>query len=469
MLRTIDARGLGELAPEQIEALLPRAELGVDAAAAQVRPLLEDVAARGAAAILDQAERFDRVRPPHLRLPRRALREALAKLDPKVRAAMELAIERTRRVHAAQVPPENTLELAPGAVVSQRWVPVRRVGLYVPGGLAAYPSSVIMNAVPAQEAGVAELAVASPPQAACGGLPHPDVLAACALLGVEEVYAAGGVGAIGLFAYGVPGLAAKVDVVTGPGNIYVATAKRLVMGRVGIDSEAGPTEIAVVADGGANAEFVAADLVSQAEHDPLAAAVLITDSPDLARQVGAAVARRAEAAKHRDRVKAALSGQQSAIVLVDSLSQALAVANVYAAEHLELQVADPVRAAEAIHSAGAIFIGPYSPVPLGDYMAGSNHVLPTGGTARYASGLGVTAFLKSVQQVQYSAAALDGVVPLIEAFALAEDLPAHGEAVRARACAHLAGAADAAGPAGGGRFEGPPAGPAPSPGGGPAA
>jgi histidinol dehydrogenase len=345
---------------------------------------------------------------------------------------MEVAIERTRRVHAAQVPPDGTVELAPGAAVAQRWIPVRRVGLYAPGGLAAYPSSVIMNVVPAQAAGVGELAVASPPQAAHGGLPHPGVLAACALLGVDEVYAAGGVSAIGLFAYGVPGLARRVDVVTGPGNIYVAAAKRLVMGRVGIDSEAGPTEIAIVADAGAEVEFVAADLISQAEHDPMAAAVLITDSAELARQVGAAVARRAAAAHHAKRIEAALSGPQSALVLVDNLDQALAFANAYAAEHLELQVANPAAAAEAIDSAGAIFVGPYSPVPLGDYLAGSNHVLPTGGTARFASGLGVTAFLKSVQQVHYSAGALANVTPLIEALAWAEDLPAHGESVRAR-------------------------------------
>ncbi|MDR1118548.1 MAG: histidinol dehydrogenase [Bifidobacteriaceae bacterium] len=395
------------------------------------------MAERGAQAVREQAERFDGVSPPHLRVPERALREALAGLDPQVRLAMDVAAERTRRVHAAQVPPDSTLEVAPGAWVSQRWIPVRRVGLYVPGGLAVYPSSVIMNVVPAQEAGVAQLAVASPPQAAFGGLPHPAVLAACALLGVEEVYAAGGVSAIGLFAYGIPGEAAKVDVVTGPGNIYVAAAKRLVMGRVGIDSEAGPTEIAVVADGGANVEFVAADLVSQAEHDPLAAAVLITDSPDLARQVDAAVELRAAQSKHAARIKQALEGRQSAVILVDSLAAALQVANAYAAEHLELQVADPAAAAEAICCAGAIFVGPYSPVPLGDYLAGSNHVLPTGGTARFASGLGVTGFLKSVQQVRYSAAALNTVAPLVEAFALAEDLPAHGESVHARACLHL--------------------------------
>jgi histidinol dehydrogenase len=398
----------------------------------QVRPLLDDIAKRGAAAIEELSARYDGIAPPSLRVPEDELRRALAGLDPEVRQAMEVSIDRVRRVHAAEVPPDSRVEVAPGASISQRWIPVRRVGLYAPGGLAVYPSSVIMNVVPAQEAGVRELTVSSPPQPAFGGWPHPAILAACQLLGVSEVYAAGGVSAIGLFAFGVPGIARKVDVITGPGNIYVATAKRLVMGGVGIDAEAGPTEIAIVADGGANAEFVAADLVSQAEHDPLAGAILITDSPDLARQVDAAVRRRSAQTKHAQRVDLALRGAQSATVLVDSVDEALRVANVYAAEHLELQVADPAAAAEKIHSAGAIFVGPYSPVPLGDYMAGSNHVLPTGGTARFASGLSVMAFLKSVQQVEYTASALRDVASLIEAFALAEDLPAHGEAIRER-------------------------------------
>jgi histidinol dehydrogenase len=348
---------------------------------------------------------------------------------------MEVAVERPRRDHAAQVPPGGRVELAPGATVTQRWIPVRRVGLYAPGGLVVYPSSVIMNVVPAQAAGVEELAVASPPQRDHGGWPHPTILAACALLGVDEIYAAGGASAIGLFAHGVPGLADKVDVITGPGNVYVAAAKRLVMGRVGIDAEAGPTEIAVVADRTANPEFVAADLVSQAEHDPLAAAVLITDSPELAKAAGAAVARRAGQTRHAQRVTQSLAGRQSAIVLVEDLDQAIAVANVYAAEHLELQLAEPAAAAERITSAGAIFVGPHSPVPLGDYLAGSNHVLPTGGTAAFTSGLGVTAFLKSVQQIEYSAEALAQVSPLIEAFAEAEDLPAHGQSALARQAA----------------------------------
>ncbi|MDR2380180.1 MAG: histidinol dehydrogenase [Bifidobacteriaceae bacterium] len=432
VIRTIDLRDVAALTVERVEALLPRAQLGVEAAVAAAQPLLDAIAERGAEALAEQAERFDGVVPPSWRVPAPVVNEALARLARPARDAMELAIERVRRVHAAQVPPGGRIELAAGATVTQRWIPVRRAGLYAPGGLAAYPSSVIMNVVPAQEAGVRELALASPPLAAQGGWPHPAVLAACALLGVEEIYAVGGVSAIGLFAYGVPGVARRTDVITGPGNVYVAAAKRLVMGRVGIDSEAGPTEIAIVADGGANAEFVAADLISQAEHDPLAGAVLITDSPDLAAQVGAALERRSAATFHAERVRAALGGGQSGIVLVNSVADAIEVANIYAAEHLELQVADPAAAAGAVHSAGAIFVGPYSPVPLGDYVAGSNHVLPTGGTARFASGLGVTAFLKSVQQVEYSPAALHDVADPITAFANVENLPAHGEAVQVR-------------------------------------
>jgi histidinol dehydrogenase len=437
-MRTIDLRGRTALTAAAVAEALPRAELNVDAAIRQVRPLLEDVAERGQAALAEQAVRFDGVAPPQTRVPPALLAQALAGLDPAVRQALAVAVERIRRVHAAQAPPDGVVELAPGATVAQRWIPVRRVGLYAPGGLAVYPSSVIMNVVPAQVAGVKELAVASPPQKDHGGWPHPTILAACALLGVEEVYAVGGAGAIGLFAYGVPGLAPKVDVITGPGNVYVAAAKRLVLGQVGIDAEAGPTEIAIVADATADPEFVAADLVSQAEHDPLAASVLITDSPELAAAVAAAVTRRAAATRHADRVTRALTGRQSAIILVDSRAQALSVANAYAAEHLELQVADPAAAAAAIDCAGAIFVGPHSPVPLGDYLAGSNHVLPTGGTARFASALSVTSFLKSVQQIEYSAEALAAVAPLIETFAQVEDLPAHGESITARDAASLA-------------------------------
>jgi histidinol dehydrogenase len=433
VIRVVDLRG--DRAPADGRALaqaLPRAEIDVGEAAALVKPLVQAVQERGADALAEQAERFDGVRPPHLRVPASELARALDQLAPRVRQALEAAIERIRRVHEAQVPPERVVQLGPGAQVAQRWVPVNRVGLYVPGGLAVYPSSVVMNVVPAQAAGVRSLAVTSPPQAANGGLPHPTILAACALLGVDEVYAAGGAGAIAMFAYGIGGLVEKVDVITGPGNLWVAAAKRLVLGQVGVDAEAGPTEIAIIADHTGDPGYVAADLISQAEHDPLAASVLITTAPELVDKVLAQVEQRAEATKHSARVRQALTGNQSAVLLVDSMEQAIRVANAYGAEHLEIHTAHPDAVAQQIHNAGAIFVGPYTPVPLGDYLAGSNHVLPTGGQSAFASGLGVMAFLKSMQQVTYDAAALAEVAPLVEVLAIEEDLPAHGEAVQAR-------------------------------------
>lgn len=439
MITRLDLRGR-TLSTRELVAALPRAEVDVDAATHVVAPILAAVRTDGAAALRDLAERFDGVRPVHLRVPPEALDAALASLAPQVRAALEEAIRRVRMVHAAQRPVDFTVEVAPGASVRQRWVPVRRVGLYVPGGLAVYPSSVVMNVVAAQEAGVPSLAIASPPQRENGGLPNATVLAACALLGVDEVYAAGGAQAIAMFAYGAAGsepvdgewLCEPVDVITGPGNLYVAAAKRLVRGIVGIDAEAGPTEIAILADAGADPVHVAADLVSQAEHDPMAASVLVTDSVELAGAVEAKLKDRVEGTRHAARVLIALSGPQSAIVLVDDLEQGLAVVDAYGAEHLEIQADGAAALAERVRSAGAIFVGPYSPVSLGDYMAGSNHVLPTGGCAHFASGLGVHSFVKAVQVVEYDAAALADVADLIVALADAEDLPAHGEAVRAR-------------------------------------
>ena len=439
MISRIDLRGRALTARELIEAL-PRAELDVDAASARVAPILAEVRARGAAALRDLAEQFDHVRPEHVRVPQRALEAALAALDPGVRTALDETIARVRTVHAAQRPVAFTVDLAPGAQVRQRWIPVRRVGLYVPGGLAVYPSSVVMNVVAAQEAGVGSLAVASPPQLSGGGLPDATVMATCALLGVDEVYAVGGAQAVAMFAYGAAGsepqdgaqLCEPVDIVTGPGNVYVAAAKRLVRGVVGIDAEAGPTEIAILADAGADPTHVAADLISQAEHDPLAAAVLVTPSVELADAVDAVLAERAAATKHAERIGVSLAGSQSAIVLVDDLDAGLAVVNAYGAEHLEIQTADAAAVAERVTSAGAIFVGAYSPVSLGDYMAGSNHVLPTGGCAHFASGLGVHSFVRPVQVIEYDAAALQVLADRIVALADAEDLPAHGEAVRAR-------------------------------------
>jgi len=433
MLRRLD---LTQVPASELFDLMPRAEVDVEAASHAVAPLIADVRERGAAAVADQSERFDGVRPPALATSAQDIAAALAGLDPKVRHALELAITHARAAHTAQLPTACRTEIVPGGHVEQRWIPVRRVGLYVPGGLAVYPSSVVMNVVAAQVAGVEQLAVASPAQRDFGGLVHPTILAACALLGVSEVYAAGGAGAIAMFAYGARDgehvVCEPVDVITGPGNVYVAAAKRAVMGRVGIDAEAGTTEIAILADDAADPRFVAADLISQAEHDPAAASVLITSSVALADAVDAELERRVPATRHAERVRTALTGPQSGVVLVRDLDQAVDVTNAYAAEHLEIQTRDAAGVSRRIRNAGAIFLGPWSPVPLGDYLAGSNHVLPTGGTARFASGLGVQAFIKSVQVVEYDRHALESLAGPLVALAESEDLPAHGQTVACR-------------------------------------
>ncbi|WP_142119655.1 histidinol dehydrogenase [Rarobacter faecitabidus] len=439
MIRRIDLRGQA-LSNRALVDALPRPELSVDNAAEIVAPILADVRVRGAAALRDLSERFDGTRPEYLRVPQSAIDSALRDVDPELRQALAESITRVRAVHEAQRPADFSVSVAPGAEVRQRWIPVQRVGLYVPGGLAVYPSSVIMNVVAAQSAGVPSLAVTSPPQAGSGGLPHPSILAACAMLGVDEVYAVGGAQAIGMLAFGAAGetatdgdvLCEPVNVITGPGNVYVAAAKRLVRGSVGIDSEAGPTEIAILADSSADPEFLAADLISQAEHDPNAAAVLVTDDEALVEQVEERVAARAADTPNAERVGTALGGQQSAIVLVDSIEDGLRVVDAYGAEHLELHTENAAELATRVNSAGAIFVGPYSPVSLGDYMAGSNHVLPTGGVAHYSSGLGVHSYLKAVQVIEYSDRALSEVGEKIIAFARAEHLPAHGEAIEVR-------------------------------------
>jgi histidinol dehydrogenase len=370
------------------------------------------------------------VRVDDVRVPAAALTAALDALDPDVRAALEEAIARARRVHEAQGRPDAVVDVAPGAVVTERWVPVNRVGLYVPGGLVAYPSSVVMNVVPAQVAGVTSLAVASPPKPEFRGLPNPAVLAACALLGVDEVYAVGGAQAIAMFAYGIERVE-RVDLVTGPGNVYVAAAKRLLRGIVGIDAEAGPTEIAILADDTADPDFVAADLVAQAEHDELAACLLVTPSEPLADAVDDALVARVEQTRHRARVEKALSGQ-SAVALVADIGQGVEVVDAWAAEHLEILTRDAADVAARIRNAGAVFVGPFSPVSLGDYLAGSNHVLPTGGTARHTAGLSVQSFLRGIHVVDYSRDALDAVAGHITALGGAEDLVAHVEAVQTR-------------------------------------
>ena len=423
------------LSLRELKAALPRAEFDVEAALDAVRPIVAGVAERGAAALYDAAERFDGIRPARLRVPAEVIADALTTLDPAVRAALEESIRRARVVHADQRRSDTTTQVADGGTVTERWVPVDRVGLYVPGGLAVYPSSVVMNVVPAQLAQVPSLAVASPPQRDHGGWPHPTILAACALLEVDEVWAMGGAQAVAAFAYGIEDdgeVCDPVSLVTGPGNIYVAAAKRLLKGIIGIDAEAGPTEIAVLADDSADADHVASDLISQAEHDPLAAAVLVTDSPDLVDAVEAALARRVATTKHTERVATALAGRQSAIVLVDDVEAGLALVNAYAAEHLEIQTRDAASVAARVRNAGAVFVGPWSPVSLGDYAAGSNHVLPTGGCACHSSGLSVQSFLRGIHVVTYSSEALREVGGHVVTLARAEDLPAHGEAVLAR-------------------------------------
>jgi len=427
VLTRIDLRGRRDADPLP---LLPRAALDVDVAVEQIRPVVEDVRLRGAEAVRAATQRFDGVALTELRVPAHALQEALGGLDPAVRAALEESISRAQTVSRAQLRADEVVQVTAGATVTERWVPVGRVGLYVPGGRVAYPSSVVMNAVPALVAGVGSLAVASPPKHEFGGLPDPAILAACALLGVEEVYAVGGAQAVAMFAFGVAGCR-PVDVITGPGNVYVAAAKRLVQGRCGIDSEAGPTEIAILADDSAVPAYVAADLVAQAEHDPLAACLLVTPSPELLDAVDVELGKQVPATRHRERVEAAFSGQ-SAHVLVEDLDHGLKVVDAWAAEHLEVVTLDAADRARRVHNAGAVFVGNHTPVSLGDYLAGSNHVLPTGGTARFSSGLSAQSFLRRMSLVSYTAEALAAVAPHVTALGGAEDLLAHVEAVAIR-------------------------------------
>lgn len=429
MLRRLSLTSL----PEDLESVLPRAESDVSAVHDAVAEIIRDVRQRGSQALLEQAERFDGVRPGAVRVPAGTLTSALEALDGDVRVALEVAIGRVREGSRAQVPQSVTTELAEGARIEQRWVPVQRVGLYVPGGKAVYPSSVVMNVIAAQTAGVGSIAVASPAQADHDGLPHPTILATCALLGVDEVYAMGGAGAIGAFAYGVADIGLdRVDVVTGPGNVYVAAAKRAVAGRVAIDAEAGPTEILVLADETADPRLVAYDLISQAEHDEMAGSVLVTDSTAFADRVDDWIERLVPDQAHAARIEAALSGTQSASVVVDSIATGVLLANAYAAEHLQVMTADPDAVVSGITNAGVVFVGNSSPVALGDYAAGSNHVLPTGGTARFAAGLNASVFLRAQQVVHYTNEGLAGVRAAIETLAVEEDLPAHGAAVTAR-------------------------------------
>jgi histidinol dehydrogenase len=431
MMRLVDLRGQ-RLSKAGYSQAIPRAALDVAEAMKLVEPILLRVKNGNEADLIALAQEFDRVTPPSIKVPRAELTKALKELDPAIRSALEISAQRIRKVHEDQRRSEKTTKVVDGGTVTEKWVPVDRVGLYVPGGRAVYPSSVMMNVIPAQIAKVESIAVASPPQSEFGGLPHPTILATCELLGITEVYAVGGAQAIALFAYGMENLCEKCDLVTGPGNIYVAAAKRALRGIIGIDSEAGPTEIAIIADESAIAADVAADLISQAEHDVIAAAVLITDSKRLIDDVEKELAIRVPRTKHSARINEALTGIQSACVLVDSIEQAIEVANAYAAEHLEIQTKNSAADAQKIRNAGAVFIGRFSPVSLGDYSAGSNHVLPTGGCACHSSGLSVQTFLRGLHFIEYNEEAFTDILPTVITLANSEDLPAHGEAMSAR-------------------------------------
>jgi histidinol dehydrogenase len=431
MIRQIDLRRK-PLSKSEYAALLPRANMDVASAIKLVEPILARVKSGDESELIKLATEFDGVTPKKIKVAKSEIESALNKLDPQLKNSLQISIERVRKVHREQTRDEQITKVVEGGQVTQRWIPVDRVGLYVPAGGAIYPSSVIMNVVPAQIAKVKSIAIASPPQKNNGGLPDPLILATCALLGVDEIYAVGGAQAIALFAYGVKDLCDKCDLVTGPGNIYVAAAKRALRGVIGIDSEAGPTEIAIIADESADAAEVASDLISQAEHDSLAASILITTSQRLITEVEEQLVVRVKATLHSERIEKALTSIQSAIVLVDSISQAIDVANAYAAEHLEIQTKNARSDSELIRNAGAVFIGPNSPVSLGDYSAGSNHVLPTGGCACHSSGLSVQTFLRGVQFIEYDKKALGDIADTVITLANAENLPAHGEAIKAR-------------------------------------
>jgi histidinol dehydrogenase len=430
MLRRIDLRASSAEALDY-RTLVPRADFDVEAALHIVRPICEGVRDRGVEAILEYSAKFDGVTSSQIAVPASALSAALADLDPAVRAGLEESIRRLRQTCEAELESDVVSDLGPGARVTQRMIPVDRVGLYVPGGVAPLVSSVVMNVVPAQVAGVRSIALTSSPQKAFDGLPHPTILAACALLGIDEVYAVGGAQAIAMLAYGA-GPCRKVDLVTGPGNIYTVSAKRLLKGVVGIDSEAGPTEIAILADDSADPAYVAADLISQAEHDPMAASVLVTDSLRLADDVETELDKQVAATKHVERIRTALTGKQSGTVLVADIAQGLDVVNAYAAEHLEIHTVDAAAVASKVRNAGAIFVGAFAPVSLGDYCAGSNHVLPTAGCACHSSGLSVRAFVRAVHVIEYTEQALADVGGHVMTLAAAEDLPGHGTAVRVR-------------------------------------
>ncbi len=417
---------------KSVARLLPRANVLADLEAA-VAKIIREVEGSGSKALIEHASKFDGVVPQEFRISGSKLKLALDQTPIGVIEAMEQSIARLRKVSQSHLPSDKSVEVSSDGRVDLRFVPFDSAGIYAPGGKAVYPSSVIMNAVPAQVAGVKRIVLCSPAQKEFGGDPHPLILAAAQLLGIEEVYAIGGASAIAALAGGISEIGLeKVDLVTGPGNAYVATAKQLLRSKIAIDSEAGPTEILIIADDKANPSWIAADLISQAEHDESAAAVLLSISSKLIEEVKNEIELQLGKTANRERATNALSGEQSALVLVDSISDAIEIANLYATEHLEIQTEDPRDVLQRITNAGAVFLGGYSPVSLGDYLAGSNHVLPTSGQARRSSGLSVYTFLRQQQVVDFKAGALSEVSDSLTKFADAEGLPAHGEAARIR-------------------------------------
>ena len=427
MIQLIDLRNEKTL-PSPV---VPRAPIDVDSAVEKVRSIITDVKEKGDIAVLDWTENLDGVRPNSLRVPLEIIENAYKEMPEDVINALKTSIQRVKKAHENQIRNSYETSVIPDGKIKQKFLPINRVGLYVPGGQAVYPSSVVMNVVPAQVAGVKSIAVTSPAQKENQGWPNKTILAACKLLGIDEIYSAGGAQAVAMFAFGTKSCK-KVSLITGPGNIYVTAAKRLVRGIVGIDSEAGPTEIAVLADETGNAKWIAADLISQAEHDVVASSILVTDSISLAKEVEEELKVQVPQTKHSERISKALSGKQSSIVLVQDLLQGIEVINEIAAEHLEIHTKNSAEVAEKIENAGAIFVGPYTPVSLGDYLAGSNHVLPTGGCACHSSGLSVQTFLKSMQLVTYSKQALQDSADELRVLSHAEDLPAHAQAVDIR-------------------------------------
>ncbi|MEB3234903.1 MAG: histidinol dehydrogenase [Cyanobacteriota bacterium] len=397
-------------------------------AARSVDQILAQVAAQGDAALLDLSERFDGVRPDPLRIPAERLAQAWEACPAELRQALELAHGRILAFHQRQLPSDLEVCGPYGEQLGRRWRAVDRAGLYVPGGRASYPSTVLMNAIPAQVAGVKRVVMVTPPGP--GGEPNPTVLAAAHLAGITEIYRVGGAQAIGALAYGTASIP-RVDVISGPGNLYVTLAKKAVYGRVAIDSLAGPSEVLVIADQSGDPELIAADLLAQAEHDPLAAAILLTTSEALAREVPAALERQLAGHPRAEITRQAIR-DWGLIVICDNLSQAAALSDGFAPEHLELLVEDPTALAQQIQHAGAIFMGEHTPEAVGDYLAGPNHTLPTSGTARFAGALSVETFMRHTSLIRFNQAALEATGPAVVTLAESEGLHSHAESVRRR-------------------------------------